>query len=831
MAKPIKVTILGDIKDLVDKLTQGEGGVAGFASKVGNAASDVAKHAAKMGTALVAAGGLGGAIAESLDRGRITAALGAALGATPDEAARYGRAAGQLYAQGYGESFEQVTASVEAVVSTLGKMDGGQLEALAGKASDLASAFKVDVNGAVNSVGILLRTGLAADANAAFDLITRGMQSVPVSVRQELLDASDEYSVFFQGLGFSGDEAFGVLAKAAQGGKIQLDKAGDALKEFRIRSVDMSKKSVEAYQAIGLDAEAMAQRILAGGESAKGAFREILTGVLSIQDPVKRETAAVGLFGTQFEDLGNIDALAALDPMRNALSGVGGAADRLGKSLHDNASANIDAFTRSVSTAFVDVVGGKVIPILGQVVGWLSANLGPALSVVGAILDATVVPALAATARFVADNGTAVAVIAGLITALFVPAMVAAGVTSTISGAQQAAAWVKAQLAASSAALSQVAAGARAVGAWIAQSAAATVNAAKVVGAYALMGVQATVEGAKVAAAWALSSARTLGSLMLASGGFVVQGAVMVASMAGTAASVVAGWVVMGVQSLIRAAEMAAAWVLAMGPVGWIIAAVVGLVALIIANWDAIVGWTKAAWQWAVDAVVGAVNSLLDAVAWLGGLPAKVGGWFGGVYDAAVGKLLELLSWLGGLPGRVVSSIGQTGSLLVSAGGDLLSGLWRGIENAAGWLKDKVLGFFGNLLPSWAKDALGIHSPSRSFADVGRWIPPGIAVGITGNTAPAIAAVGGLAATMASELAGSDLGTPLAFALAAGGAVVAMAGTTGTKDGTNGTDTAPQDGPGPTKRGTTTVNVYATTNADPVRIGNEVAWAVRNTGR
>ncbi len=805
MAKPIKVTILGDVNDLAAKLGQGEKGVAAFAAKVGQSAKDVAKSAAGFAAAGLAAGGLGGALVESLDRDKITAALGAALDATPAEAARYGQAAGALYAKGYGENFAEVATAIEGVVSTLGRFGSqGELESVARKALDVASVFKLDLNTAINSTGILLKTGLARDANQAFDLITTGLQRVPASVRQELLEAADEYSVFFQALGFSGEEAFGVLAAAAKGGKIQLDKAGDALKEFRIRSVDMSATSVAAYKAIGLDAENMARKILAGGAGAKTAFQQILDGVLSVEDPIKREQAAVGLFGTQFEDLGNIDALAALRPMTNALRGVGGAADQLGDSLHTTAAANLEQFTRAVSTAFVDVIGGKVIPLVSELVTWVSDNFGPALSAVGSVLDSTVVPALSSLAGFLAENGTAIGVVAGLITAVFLPAMIAAGVKSTISAAKQAAAWTLTKLKASGSALAQARAAGVAVAGWVAQSAAATAHAARVV----------------------------------------------------------AGWVLMGTQSLIRGAQMAAAWVIAMGPVGWVIAAVVGLVALIVANWDTVVEATKAAWKWLTDliaaaaqwiwdyflkwtlpgliiehwdtivaAVRAAVRRFLDAIEWFSQLPGRVGAWFRGVRDAAVGKLRELLEWVRGLPGSIRGALGDLGSLLLSAGRDLLSGLWRGIQNAAGWLKDKILGFFGSLLPGWARDILGIASPSRVFAAIGRWIPPGIAVGIDGNTAPALAAVGGLATAMAAELSGTDFGAPMGFALAAAGTASLVAGSGHRPSGPGEPVPPPNGGPGTAGPASTTVNVYATTNADPNRIGSEVAWAVRNTGR
>lgn len=76
---------------------------------------------------------------------------------------------------------------------------------------------------------------------------------------------------------------------------------------------------------------------------------------------------------------------------------------------------------------------------------------------------------------------------------------------------------------------------------------------------------------------------------------FVASGARMTATMLATATRVVAGWVLMAVQSLLQAARMAIAWIIAMGPIALIIAAVIGLVVLIVKNWDKIVAFTKKA--------------------------------------------------------------------------------------------------------------------------------------------------------------------------------------------------------------------------------------------
>jgi phage-related minor tail protein len=786
MAKPIQVTILGDVQDLLGSLADGDKGLSAFAGKVGSTAKEIAGTAAKFAAAGLAAGGIGAALSESLDRAQLGAKLAAQLGATADESKRYGEAAGKLYADGYGDSFGQVTEAIGAVTTTLGKLDQGELETVTKKALNLANAFDLELNQAVASSGILLKVGLAKDANEAFDLMTKGLQGVPAALRPELLEAIDEYGVFFKEIGFTGAESFGVLKAAASGGKIQLDKAGDAIKEFHIRATDGSKTTVDAYKALGLNADEMAQKIARGGTDARDGFQQIINGLLAMKDPVEQSNTAVGLFGTQFEDLAHIDALAALSPMANGLQSVAGSADALGKTLHDNASANLDTFMRKVSTLFVDLIGGYVLPIISSVTSYLNRNFGPALSAVGSFIGGTLVPAVRSLAEWISVNQTPILLIAGLITALFLPHLIALGVTHTATAAKAVAAW-----------------------------------AVQKVGA-----IQAAVA----------HSAQVV--------------------------RMVASWVLLGAQSLINAAKMAAAWVLAMGPVGWIIAAVVALVALIVANWETVKEWTVKAWesvwtfikqigQWIwdyflkwtlpgliithwdtiVNAVRAAVRWVLDAVAWLGELPGRVGAWFRGVYDGAVGRLSDLTGWLRGLPGSVLGAIGNFGSLLLNAGRDLLSGLWSGIQNAAGWLRDKVLGFFSSIMPDWVRDALGIHSPSRVMAAIGRFIPPGIALGIEQNSATAVGAALGLAADVTSAL--TDMGTtgPVGLGLVTGAALA-----TGAATALNAGRSGSAGYPAPDSAGSAApvhqeVTVNVTTNADPTDIGNEVAWALRTSGR
>ena len=61
-------------------------------------------------------------------------------------------------------------------------------------------------------------------------------------------------------------------------------------------------------------------------------------------------------------------------------------------------------------------------------------------------------------------------------------------------------------------------------------------------------------------------------------------------------------------------------------------------------------------------------------------------------------------------------------------GRNIVSGVWNGIQAMAGWFRDSVMGFFSNIVNS-VKSALGIHSPSRVFAEIGKNMALGLGGG------------------------------------------------------------------------------------------------------
>lgn len=333
---------------------------------------------AAAGAALAA--GVAVAFGTALEREAGSDKLAARMGLSPKQSQQMGAVAGRLYADAYGDSMGEVNTALEAVKTSfrgLTRTSEADLERLTAKALDYATAFDMDVAQAVATAGIVMESGLAKDADEAFDLIVASSQKVPAAVRQDVLDAADEYSQFFSALGFDGEEAFGVLVKASERGMYGIDKAGDAIKEFTIRSTDMSTLSKAAYETLGLDAEKMADRIVRGGESARDATEQIITGLLNIKDPAERANTAIALFGTPLEDLNVTQIpqfLEGLGGVDTKLGDVEGSARKMGDTLNDNTKTKFTAWKRSVETNVVNFIVEQVIPALDDLSDWWRRN-------------------------------------------------------------------------------------------------------------------------------------------------------------------------------------------------------------------------------------------------------------------------------------------------------------------------------------------------------------------------------------------------------------------------------------------------------------------------
>lgn len=89
----------------------------------------------------------------------------------------------------------------------------------------------------------------------------------------------------------------------------------------------------------------------------------------------------------------------------------------------------------------------------------------------------------------------------------------------------------------------------------------------------------------------------------------------------------------------------------------------------------------------------------------------------------------DLVSNLPKIISAIVDGMGALMGSIVNIGADIVRGIWNGISGAAGWLWNQISGFCSNIV-NGIKNFFGINSPSKLMEDaVGKWLPPGIAVG------------------------------------------------------------------------------------------------------
>lgn len=303
------------------------------------------------------------------------ALLNAQLGATGPLAEDLGKAAGDLFRRGVVDSMETATAAVRDTWRNGLVMEDATQEEIARVARHLStlSTIAEEESGQVsNAVKQMMRNGLVANAEEGLDLLTRGVQE-GVNKAGDLFDTMNEYGTQFRQLGLDGAQSMGLMNQAIRAGGRDADTAADALKEFAIRAIDGSTTSAEGFKALGLDAEKMTAQIAKGGPAASAGLGTVLDRLREMKDPVKQNAAAVALFGTKAEDLGQALFAMDLNTAADGLGNVAGAAERAGKTLEESAGAKLEAFKRKATSALV-VELAKAIPYIEKTFGWLSKN-------------------------------------------------------------------------------------------------------------------------------------------------------------------------------------------------------------------------------------------------------------------------------------------------------------------------------------------------------------------------------------------------------------------------------------------------------------------------
>ena len=160
---------------------------------------------------------------------------------------------------------------------------------------------------------------------------------------------------------FRSKQMFDILADGAQNGIYNLDYLADAVKEFGIRVKDESDTTKEAFDSLGLKSSEMSSMFAEGGESAQKAFSKTMDALAKIEDPVKRNTVGVELFGTKFEDL-EYEAILSLANVEGAFDETANAMEKIDNVKYDSVGEAITGIGRIITAELFLPLQDKIMP-------------------------------------------------------------------------------------------------------------------------------------------------------------------------------------------------------------------------------------------------------------------------------------------------------------------------------------------------------------------------------------------------------------------------------------------------------------------------------------
>lgn len=316
-------------------------------------------------------------------------------GATDEEMQGLGDSLKNIYADNYGESFDDIAVAL-AEVKNQTNLTGTELERTTENALALSDTFDFEIQESTRAADMMMKQfGVTSDE--AFNLIAQGAQN-GLDKNGNLLDSINEYSVHFKQLGFDAEDMFNMFSNGAKAGVFDVDKLGDAVKEFGIRCKDGSNTTIEAFESLGFNADELQQKFAQGGESAQDAFQEVVTALNKCDDEVVKNTAGVNLFGTMWEDMG-ADAVKALTDTNGEFDKTADNLNKIKEIKYDSLENAFEGIKRQIETGLVLPIGEKLLPKLNEFANYINDNMPDIKNTVESVMDG-----ICSAISFVTDN-------------------------------------------------------------------------------------------------------------------------------------------------------------------------------------------------------------------------------------------------------------------------------------------------------------------------------------------------------------------------------------------------------------------------------------------
>jgi len=363
------------------------------------------------------------------DQSDAMAQFQASTGMTADQMTEINAISEDLYKQNYGEGFEDLT-DVMATVKQFTNQVGDDLENTTKTAIAFRDVFKEDVPESLKAADTMMKK-FGTTSEQSYNLMAQGAQK-GLNKSGDLIDTVNEYSVYFEKMGYSASGMLDVFSAGMENGAFSLDKVADVVKEFGIRIKDGSEGTSDAIYALfapdDIDAWANAfakggkksaqymsllkqegketadvllgdfkkggktaekamkelQMYLGGGNrifdgladgsmTGKQALEDVIAKLKEIEDPVYQGQIAVSLFGTQFEDM-EADAVLALGNTRKQFDMTKQTMEEVAAVKYDTITQQFQTIGRELMAEVVLPIGEDLMPVLEGLADWMGDN-------------------------------------------------------------------------------------------------------------------------------------------------------------------------------------------------------------------------------------------------------------------------------------------------------------------------------------------------------------------------------------------------------------------------------------------------------------------------
>ena len=386
------------------------GKLAKTAEKIGKAAKVAAGITAAAATAVGVA-----AVKSYTEHEQAVNSMAAATGAAGEELEHLQAAMEGAYQNNFGDSLQDTADAVAMVDRNLKNISPDEIQEATEAALALQDTFEYGVEESTRAAAAITKN-FGGSAKEAFSLIAAGAQN-GLDYSGELIDTINEYSSQFSKLGFTADGMFQLLQSGADSTAWNLDKVGAAIKEFSIRAIDGSDTTVQAFQDLGYNANAMMETFAGGGEDANKAFFDVLNTLMDMDDQVKRDALGVALFGTMWEDLG-AEAMQAMADASTAAYDTQGALEQINSVRYNDLESAMQGVKRQAE-GILWTIGEQLEPYILDGLNFLSATVIPnvqtAVEKLGGYVQSNIIPTIKTAAQWIGENKDMLLTLAGAI--------------------------------------------------------------------------------------------------------------------------------------------------------------------------------------------------------------------------------------------------------------------------------------------------------------------------------------------------------------------------------------------------------------------------------